>query len=68
MATKRAARRSCTYRRAYRPLVKSDVASIARMHERHERYDEYTRGGYYAAAALVGLFLFLSAGVVLFQW
>ena len=68
MQKTRAARRSCSYRRAYRPLVKPDRASIARMTSEHERYDSFTRGGYYAAALMCAMFIFLSVGCVVFGW
>ena len=66
--TQKAARRSCNYKRAYRPLVKSDAVSIARARAEHERYENFQRGSLYAAIALCAMFAFLSAGVWWFGW
>ena len=64
----KAARRSCNFKRAYRPLVRVDAHSIARERAEHERYENFNRGSMYAAIALCAMFAFLSFGAVVFGW
>ena len=68
MVTKRAARRSSNYKRAFVPLVKKDAVSIARARAEHERYENFQHGSLYAAIALCAMFALLLAGVVMFGW
>ena len=67
-ARKNAARRSCNYRRAYRPLVKVDAHSLSQLEERRRRERNFLIGSYGAAVLMCLMFLFLSVGVVMFGW